>query len=315
MCAIRPPQGTLFVNNVLTVLTQNILPIFLVAGLGYALQKWKALDKQTLSRVTLYVLSPALVFSSLVNSDLAVSELGNLVLFTVLTMSAMGLIAFFSARLLHFSRRETAALVLTVVFVNGGNYGLTLNQLRYGDVGLSLAVVYYATSTVLVYSVGILIASMGKLNGRAAMKRLLSLPPIYAALGAVVVYFFNIPIPQPVMSAIDIAGRGAIPVMLLVLGMQMADMRGNGGWRLTVPAIGLRLLAGPLVAVVVASAVGLSGLSRSVSIIEASMPTAVINIILATEFDLPATAVTSIVIWSTLLSSLTVALVISLLGL
>ena len=147
------------------------------------------------------------------------------------------------------------------------------------------------------------------------MKRLLSLPPIYAALGAVVVYFFNVPIPQPVMSAVDIAGRGAIPVMLLVLGMQMADMRGNGGWRLTVPAIGLRLLVGPLVAVAVASVVGLSGLSRSVSIIEASMPTAVINIILATEFDLPATAVTSIVIWSTLLSSLTVALVISLLGL
>jgi malate permease and related proteins len=65
----------------------------------------------------------------------------------------------------------------------------------------------------------------------------------------------------------------------------------------------------------VASVVGLTGLGRSVSIIEASMPTAVINIILATEFELPSTAVTSIVIWSTLLSSLTVALVISLLGL
>ncbi|MCZ7672099.1 MAG: hypothetical protein M5U34_35735 [Chloroflexi bacterium] len=50
-------------------------------------------------------------------------------------------------------------------------------------------------------------------------------------------------------------------------------------------------------------------------IIEASMPTAVITIILATEFDLQPTAVTSIVIASTLLSPLTISLAIALLGL
>jgi malate permease and related proteins len=61
--------------------------------------------------------------------------------------------------------------------------------------------------------------------------------------------------------------------------------------------------------------VGLQGMSRSVGIIEASMPTAVITIILATEFELQPTAVTSIVIGSTLLSPITLSLVITLLGL
>ena len=302
-------------NNILAVFTQNILPILIVAGCGFALQKWKTLDKQTLSKVTLYILSPALVFSSLVKSELKTGELGSLVLFTILAMAAMAIIAFLLARMMRLSRRETAALVITVVFVNGGNYGLTLNQLRYGDAGLSLAIVYYATSTILLYSVGILIASMGRLHWKAALKRLLSLPPIYAAVGAILVYFFAIPLPGPLVSAIDILGRGAIPVMLLVLGMQMADMQGNGALRLTIPAIGLRLLVGPLVAVLVAGLVGLQGLSRSVGIIEASMPTAVITIILATEFELQPTAVTSIVIGSTLLSPITLSLMITLLGL
>ncbi len=303
------------VDTILTVLTQNILPIFIVAGFGYALQRWQALDKRTLSRVTLYVLSPALVFSSLVQSELMTSELSRLVLFTVVTMAAMAAIAFIAARLLRFSRRETAMLVVVVMFVNGGNYGLTLNQLRYGDVGLALAIVYYATSTVLVYSAGIFIASMGQLSWREALRRLLSMPPIYAALAAIVVYFYRIPIPSPVMSAVEIAGRGAIPVMILVLGMQMADMRGQGDWRLMIPAVGLRLLVAPFVAFSMAALVGLQGLSRSVGIIEASMPTAVITIILATEFDLQPTAVTSIVIASTLLSPLTISLAIALLGL
>lgn len=302
-------------NNILAVFTQNILPIFIVAGMGYLLQKWQALDKRTLSRVTLYILSPALVFSSLVNSELNTGELGSLVVFAVLSMTTMAVIAFVSAQLMRFSRKETAVLVITVVFVNGGNYGLTLNQLRYGEVGLALAIVYYATSTVLLYSAGIFIASMGRLSWRAALRHLFRLPPIYAALAAILVYYFSIPVPAPLMSAVKIAGQGAIPVMLLVLGMQMADMQGHGEWRLAIPAIGLRLLLAPLVAVGIAGFIGLQGLSRSTAVIEASMPTAVIAIILATEFELQPTAVTSIVIWSTLLSPITISLVITWFGL
>jgi hypothetical protein len=68
-------------------------------------------------------------------------------------------------------------------------------------------------------------------------------------------------------------------------------------------------------ALFVAMLLNLQGLSRSTSIIEASMPPAVITIILATEFDLQPTAVTSIVVLATLLSPLTLALTINLLGL
>jgi predicted permease len=67
--------------------------------------------------------------------------------------------------------------------------------------------------------------------------------------------------------------------------------------------------------VAVAGLLGLTGLGRATSIIEASMPTAVITIILATEFDLQPSAVTSIVILTTALSPFTLAATIALLGL
>jgi malate permease and related proteins len=171
------------------------------------------------------------------------------------------------------------------------------------------------TSTVLAYTIGVLIASMGRLPWRAALRRILFLPPLHAAVLAVIVYLYNIPIPAPLLRGIDVAGAGAIPVMLLLLGMQMADLRGRARWRLAIPAISARLLLGPAVGLLVAGSLGLTGLTRSVAIIEASMPTAVFSIILATEFDLQPEAVTSIVVGSTLLSPLTVATVIALLGL
>lgn len=302
-------------NDIIAVLTQNIFPIFIVAGFGYALRRWAGLEKQALSRAVFYVLSPCLVFSSLVTSQLAAAELFDLVSFTLLTILSMGILAWLLARALHLSRTETAALMLMVMFVNGGNYGLTLNQLRYGDEGLARAVVYFVSSTVILYTIGIFLASSGQLSWRQALSRLWQMPPVYATVLALLVYGFQIPLPLPLLRGVEVAGAGAIPVMLLVLGMQLADLQGQARLRLAIPAISLRLLIAPVVALGLTFLLNMEGLARSTSIIEASMPPAVFNIILATEFDLQPTAVTSIVAIATLLSPITLAVIITYLGL
>jgi predicted permease len=301
--------------SIVQVLTQNILPIFLVASFGFALRRWQGVDKHALSSAVFYVLSPCLVFSSLVGSQLPSGELVELSTFAVLTILSMAVLGWLAARLLGLAREDTAALMILLMFVNGGNYGLTLNRLRYGDEGLARATVYYVTSTLVLYTLGVFVASLGELDWRQTLAKLARLPVVYAAVLAVIVYTFSLPIPTPLMRGIEIAGDGSIPVMILVLGMQMADLRGQFNMRLALPAIGLRLLIGPVVAVLIALWLNLQGLSRSTSIIEASMPPAVITIILATEFNLQPTAVTSIVVLATLLSPITIALMINLLGL
>lgn len=301
--------------DIVVVLTQNILPIFIVAAFGFALQRWVGVEKRPLSTIVLNVLSPCLVFSSLVGSQLPGSELLDLALFAIFNVLFMGGLAYISARFLRLSRSQMIALMVVTMFVNGGNYGLTLNQLRYGDPGLARAVVYYTTSTVMLYTIGIFLASMGEMPWKEALRRLLRFPAVYAAVLAIIVYSFSISLPAPLLRGIEVAGAGAIPVMLLVLGMQLADLKTVASWRLAVPAIGLRLIIGPIVALLIATLLGLSGLGRSTSIIEASMPPAVFTIILATEFDLEPPAVTSIVLLSTLVSPLTIATTITLLGL
>jgi len=302
-------------NNIVFVLTQNILPIFIVASFGFALQRWIGIDKKSLSSVVMNVLSPALVFVSLVNSQVPTGELAHLALFAILNILLMGVIGVIVARLLRLSRVDMVALLIVIMFVNGGNYGLTLNQLRYGDNGLARAVAYYTTSTVLLYTLGIFIASMGKMTWRQSLRRLMRFPAVYAAVLAIVVYNFGLTVPAPFMRGIEIAGAGAIPVMLLVLGAQLADLRGVTDVRLTLTAVPLRLLVGPLVGVLVAAFLGLTGLGRSTSIIEASMPPAVFTIILATEFELKPPVVTGVVVIATLLSPFTIATVITVLGL
>lgn len=197
-------------NVFVYVLSQNILPVLLVALFGYLLQRRLRLHVATLSSVVFNILSPCLVFSSLAGSKLPVTELAGLAAFSAVNILAMGVMAFLVARLMKLTRIETTAFMIVIMFVNGGNYGLTLLQLRYGDVGLSRGIVYYVTSTVMVYTVGVLIASMGRVGWRDTMKRMARLPAVYAALLALVAYSIDLPIPAPIMSGITIAGNGAI---------------------------------------------------------------------------------------------------------
>lgn len=299
-------------NDILDVFLQNILPIFIVAVIGFVLRRSLGIDKQALSKLTFYAFSPALVFSSLVNSQIPSNEMVQLAAYALSVTLAMGVIALLASRILRLPRIDTMALLLVVMFVNGGNYGLTLNRLRYGEAGLARAVVFFVVSTILVFTVGVFIASMGKASWQASLARLLRLPAFYAVVLAVVVYSFDIPVPGPLLRGIELAGAGAIPVMLVVLGMQIADLRDIGRVWMAAPATVLRLMVAPIVAVILATWFSLEGLNRSTSIIEASMPTAVVTTILAVEFDVRPSLVTSTVVLTTLLSALTLPVVITL---
>ncbi len=302
-------------GDFIDVFIQNILPIFIVAAMGYALRSRRKVDIRSVSRVTFYIFSPALVFSSLVNTTLSSAELIDLAIFTVIVILLMGIVAFGFSLIMRLSRPETTAMLLVVMFVNGGNYGLTLNQLRYGQAGLDRAIIYFVVSTMLVFTLGVFIASLGKADRRQSLKRLITLPSFYAVTLAILVYTLSITIPKPILRGLELAGSAAIPTMLIVLGMQLADLKDPGRIRLAIPASLIRLLVAPMVAVIVASWIGLQGLNRSTAIIEASTPTAVINTILATEFEVRPGLVTATVVLSTLLSAITIPIVITLLGL
>ncbi len=297
------------------VFINNILPIFVVALIGFALRSGLGVDKRALSNLAFYAFSPCLVFSALVNSTIAGDEFLQIASFAILSTLLMGAIALIFSKLLRLSRVDTVAMILVVMLVNSGNYGLTLNELRYGSEGLARAIVYFSVSTLLVFTVGVFVASTGQTSFRGSLKRLVRLPAFYAVVLAIIVVGFSISIPGPLMRGIELAGTGAIPVMLVVLGMQIADLKGIGRVWLAFPASVIRLVLAPIVALLLARWLGLTGLSRSTAIIEASMPTAVIATILATEFSVRPGLVTSTVVLTTLLSAVTLPLVITILGL
>ena len=132
----------------LQILRDQILPIFLAAGIGAAFERIFHPDIKSLSRVSFYILSPCLVFSSITSNTLPALEFWRIASFAVATVLLSGILAFTMGSILKLRPSMTSALMITCMFVNGGNYGLSLNLFAFGTSAMSRAIVYYLVSIV-----------------------------------------------------------------------------------------------------------------------------------------------------------------------
>jgi predicted permease len=283
----------------------NLLPIFLAAGTGYLLSRWLKVDARTLSQVTFYIFSPCLVFAILMENQVSESQIVKMVLLAWGVMAVIGLLAWLMGQVVKLERKMLVAVMLTSVFMNSGNFGMSFNLFAFGPEGLAQSGLFFVGMSIATYTVGIFIASMGKASPRQALANLLKVPAIYAVLLAVVFMRTGWKLPLPVQRTTQLLGDAAIPAMLVLLGMQLNAIRWNGQIRPLLLANGLRLLIAPLVAFGLVLVLGLAGVARQVGVLEASMPSAVLTIVLATEYDVEPAFVSAAVFTSTLASAFT----------
>jgi len=308
---VSRPQGLHDMNLSASIFASDILPIFVVAAAGFALARRFGANVKTLSTVAFNALSPCLVFDQLVTAQISGSQSLRVAAFCVLLTLAIGIVARLIALPLKLDRTTLSSFLLVAMFSNSGNYALPVVLFAFGKEALAFASVYFVTSAILIYTAGILVAASGHGSVRSALVRLFTVPAIYAVTAAVIVLATGTTVPTAVMRPIGLLSDAAIPIMLLVLGMQLE--------RAVMPkhpvavgaAVTLSLAVAPLVAFGLAALLGLTGAAKQAAIIEASMPAAVITTVLALEFNLDAGFSTSVVFFTTLLSPITLVMLIA----
>lgn len=297
----------------LAIFLNDVLPIFLVAGVGFLLARYLRIDVRIVSRVAFYALSPCLVFTLLMDSRIGAGEFGRLGVFSLCSILGIGLIAWLVALQLRLDRATATAFLMVVMFSNTGNFGLSAVMLAFGSNALARATVYFVVSSVLMYTLGVFLASSGKRSVRDALKGIVKVPQIYGVALAVVFLATGLRFPSPVRTSIDLLSASALPVMMLVLGMQFERTARPERPLLVGVASVLTLIVSPLLAFALSDLIGLAGSARQAAILEASMPAAIMTTVLALEYDASPSFVTAVVFVTTLASPITVTLIIAML--
>jgi len=292
-------------NLLLSILLSDIVPIFAIAGVGFLLARYAAVDVKAVSRVVFYGLLPCLAFRMLIGSTASGPMVGRLMFFAVSIMAAMGVVGYVAARSLGLDGGHLRAFLMVVMFSNSGNYGLPVVRFAFGPESLTYATIFFLTGSVTTYVASSFFADSRRGRIAGALDKIWRMPALYGLTAALVCLVFGWTVPAAVMRPVEMLGDAAIPVMILVLGMQLERAVWPSRPGIVFLAVGISLLATPCVALGLASILGISGPARQASVILSSMPEAVITTILALEFELAPEFVTSAVFISTLASPLT----------
>lgn len=234
--------------------------------------------------------------------------------FAIAVIFVTGLLAWLACRFLRLERRMTAAVMLTSMFMNAGNYGLPLVNFAFGQDALVYAGLFYVGMNTLLSSLGVLIASLGTSNLKQSLLNLAKIPAIYAVLLGILFLGLGWELPMPVERTIEILGNAAIPCMLVFMGMQFHNMKWEGRKLPVLLVSGIRLVAAPALALVFGSVFHLPNLAIQAGVVESGMPSAVLTTIVATEYDIEPSFVTAVVFISTLLSPITLTPLLYYLG-
>jgi predicted permease len=289
----------------ISILVSDILPVFAIASAGFLLARYAGVDVKTVARMVFYSLLPCLAFRLLVTSSPSGPNVGRLIALAVLIMAAMGVVGYAAAKGLGLDSAAMRAFIMVVMFSNGGNYGLPVVRFAFGSEALTYATVFFLTGSVVTYVAGAFFAGSHRSKIAGALDKIWRMPSLYGVALALIVLAIGRPVPEAIMRPVALLSDAALPVMILVLGMQLERAVWPARPGIVILAVGISLLVAPFVALGLTSLLGISGPARQAAVILSSMPVAVVTTILALEFELSPEFVTSAVFLSTVLSPLT----------
>jgi malate permease and related proteins len=280
-----------------------LAPVFVLAAIGYGWRLTGApFDMPFVTRIIMYVAGPCLVFTSLSQLALPLTQFWEMVGAIIIVTLGVAAVSAVLIKLLGLPQRS---FLPALTLGNTGNLGLPLCLFAFGQEGLGLAVAIYVTNSLLQFTFVPLLHTRV-----SAVRTLFSTPMLYGAVAGLAVEMSDVHVPAWVANTVEALGDLLIPLMLMALGNTVGSLKANNLRR----SFGLgaaRLVISFIVAVGVSFALGLSGVAQGVLVLQGAMPAAVFSYLFAARYERDADDIAGIVLVSTLLGAATLPLLVS----
>ncbi|KKJ78386.1 hypothetical protein WH95_03595 [Kiloniella litopenaei] len=276
------------------VVFESIFPIFAIILLGFGLRKSNFVPKEhwrVLEELCFWIFFPCILATTLIKADLSAIELGPYVFSALAMMVSLGILTLLLWPLLRqlwgTSRGQFSTVYQTVTRWHGF-IALAIVLKLYGSEGGALIALAMAIMVPFLQITNILVlATFSDDEGQSGpslpkvVKTIVVNPLLWGVLTGLVLNLLDVAVWEPAMTMADLLGRAALSMSLLALGAGLslkAALRPSR--ELLVGLIG-KLMLTPAVMAGWALWFGISGLSFSVLMVCASVPTAMNGYLLA----------------------------------
>jgi len=301
-------------NNAIEV---TILSIIIMIGLGYFLKRIDFLSEKDIdpfNRIVMYILMPCMIFHAIYSADLSLLPKLGILPFIILASSfATGIVSYFILKRLKLDDITLWSVLVTVMIANTAFMGYPVTLGIYGADGF-LRAIFCDMATLCIFLIlsFVLILKFGG-TIKTAVRKIALFPPLWAVILGLSFNFFNIPIGPVIDNTVNYLGQGAIPLIMIALGLSIDFSALSRSKSMIVFTSVMKLAFFPFVAFVIASKIGLVDLQHTISVVEAAMPSGMMSLLLAITYKLDYELTSDCILINTVISLITLPAIIMLL--
>lgn len=292
---------------------QIVAPILILLFVGAILQRKFQFNLKALAHLITYCFMPAAVFVNIYQTEIEMSVVGQLTMFIILFIGSQMVLSHYLAKLLKLDRKESAVFKNSVVLINSGNYGIPVAQMIFATqpVGVAIQVILVIFQNMTTYTYGLYNLISTTKSGMEILKDFIRMPIIHALWLGALLNYLNLPLPHTIQISLDYVAGGFVAIALITLGAQLSQIEMKTMFQKTIfVSCFTRLIVGPAIALLVIWLLGIEGVVAQSLFIASAFPTSRNSSSLALEYDIESATAAQTVLFSTIISCLTVTVVI-----
>ena len=198
----------------MNVIATQLFLLFAYIGIGFTCHKIKLFDEKSdkyFSAFLLKVSLPATIIASAIGQ-----EADNRAESFYIIALATGIFIFLPllANIYQRLTKSSDTFKLMLTYSNLGFMGMPIMDALYGEIGMFYASLFMAVFNISVFSYGVSVIQKTK---KLDLKKMLS-PGIVAAVLALVIFTFNIALPNPITLVLRGVGSITTPLAMIILG-------------------------------------------------------------------------------------------------
>ena len=286
-------------------LFEVVFPVFFVVGIGYYLgKKNPKIDTKFITNFAANIGTPAMVIYAVTSTGINFEIFRNYFWYYLLAIICFSIVGIINLFLIN--TKDIIRELPPLIFPNTGNMGLPICLFAYGSQGLGVSASITSLIILMHFTVGVFLA-----DRKFSLQVILKSPPFYAIIIAVFLLYYDYELPGFIENTTFLLMYATIFLILMSLGIALTRLKVFSLNKAIFSSLG-RVIVGPIIGYLLILYFGLEGFAAGVLLIQCSMPSAVLNYLVASIYSPKkiVDSVASTIVVSTLMSFITIPIVV-----
>jgi predicted permease len=266
------------------------------------------IDSKTLTLVSVYFMQPFVSIWGFSTAKLSIEHLYVPLLYLAVIFALFVPIALFSKGI--FSDRKERAIFTIAGFVgNTGNIGIPLGIALFGEQSVIYTTLINIANVFVVYGLGAYIYSRGSFSIKQSLLNMLKIPILPASLIAASLNLLGVNYANEIKEMLKMGAYHGIVLQLFLLGTFLQTIKIKEiNYKLFSSVLILKFLAIPALTYAILMPLPVDDFVKSILLMQMLTPLAVANINLASLYNCKAEVVTALILFSTMLFIVVIAI-------